>query len=505
MTDDLSQQEVIAFLSRPDTYGVTTVERMSTHGAHIFLAGDYAYKLKRAIKLPFMDYSTVERRHNMLGKEFDINRATAQALYISVKPIIRNAQGALAIGGHGEILDWVLTMRRFDQHNLFDDMARRGALRVELMDALADVIVDMHQRAPIVQRPEGDVFERVALDHIPPLRAIAVDQTIVGTVEQKLAKSCAALKPHLQKRTTRGFVRRCHGDLYLRNIVLIGGQPIPFDALEFDPAFATGDVYYDLAFLLMDLDHRGLRGHANRVLNRYVAATDDIEGLTALPLFLAGRAVVRAKVSAISAGLGDGKARGPYLQEALAYLNLADTYLPPAQPRLIAVGGLSGTGKTRASYAFAPELAPAPGAIVLRSDFVRKRLHGVVETTRLPKQAYEPSVTDWVYSVLAAGARRCLEAGFSCVLDAVFALPVERQAAEALADELGVPFVGCWLEAPLDVRQSRVKLRVKDASDADSAIAAQQEYYDLGEIGWHRIDAGGDLAMTMRQLAAVGL
>jgi aminoglycoside phosphotransferase family enzyme/predicted kinase len=502
MTDELSQREVIAFLCDPATHGDNAVDRMSTHGAHIFLAGPFAYKLKRAVKLAFMDYSTVERRRAMLQEEFDVNRDAAPELYVSVNPITRGADARLEIGGDGAVMDWILTMRRFDQSDLLDNMAGRGVLPLGLMDILADVIVAMHRRAPVVRRKEPEIFCQTALDNISPLRETFMESTAVDRIARHIGETCEALKEHLRQRSAQGFVRRCHGDLHLRNIVCLDGQPTPFDALEFDATLATGDVYYDLAFLLMDLDHRELPSHANRIFNRYVSITGDIAGLSGLPLFLAVRAAVRTKVAVASGSLAHGSDAAAWKTDAQNYLRLADSYLPAPTPRLLAIGGLSGTGKSRAAYEIAPKVSPAPGALVLRTDEIRKRLHQVADTTRLPKHAYETSVTDRVYSILLADARRCLEAGYSCILDAVFAGPEERLNAEAVAASLGVPFVGCWLEASLTVRQARINQRTNDASDADASIAEKQEAYDLGKISWHRIDARDRLEHTTRQLTA---
>jgi len=342
MTDEFSQQEIIDFLCDSDTHGGNAVEQMSTHGAHIFLAGPFAYKLKRAVKLPFMDYSTVDRRRAMLQEEFDVNRDTAPALYISVKPITRSADGILTIGDDGAVMDWVLTMRRFDQSDLLDSMARCGGLPIGLMDALAHVIVDMHQRAPVVRRKEVEIFSQMALDNISPLRQTFLESSAVDRIARDISEACDALKEHLRQRSTLGFVRRCHGDLHLRNIVCLDGQPTPFDALEFAAALATGDVYYDLAFLLMDLDHRGLHSHANRILNRYVGSTGDIAGLYGLPLFLAVRAAVRTKIAVASGDLAQGSDTAVWRKEAENYLSLAGSYLPAPSPRLLAIGAYQG-------------------------------------------------------------------------------------------------------------------------------------------------------------------
>jgi predicted kinase len=261
-----------------------------------------------------------------------------------------------------------------------------------------------------------------------------------------------------------------------------------FDAIEFDPALATGDVFYDLAFLLMDLIERDLRAQATIVLNRYLAETrreSDLDALAALPLFLSVRAVIRAKVAA---------ARGAP-EDARAYFALAQKLIAPAKPRLVAVGGLSGTGKSLFARALAPHLEPPPGAVWLRSDVERKALFGKRETDKLPEQAYAAEVTDKVYAALAAKARRIIAAGHSAIVDAVFARAEERkQIAKA-----GAPFTGLFLTADLATRLSRVGGRKGDASDADAGIARAQEQYDLGPLDWAVVDASGTPQETLRR------
>ncbi len=501
MSDDNSQRDVVNFLSQPKTHGGSPVDRITTHGAHVFLSGDRAYKLKRAVKLPFMDFSTVERRRTMLEREFRINRGIGGDIYLAVEPIVRTSGNGFRIGGSGDVVDWVLVMRRFAQHDLLDDMARRRTLSLEFMEPLADVIVTMHRVAPAIDRVGADFFRGVALDNITSLRETTVDQNLVTQTAGRLERACSDLREHLGWRSRNGYVRLCHGDLHLRNIVFLDGRPLPFDALEFDDSLAIGDVYYDLAFLLMDLDHRGFRGHANRVLNRYVSQTGDIEGLKALPLFMATRAAVRAKVAALTAMLAEGRAKQS-AHEAVAYLRLAGSYLPAPAPRLIAIGGLSGTGKSKASLEIAPSLGAAPGAIVIRSDILRKQLAGIPETTRLPEDSYTRAMTARVYDALDSIAGRCLTSGYTCVVDAVFAQVVERSNIERIAREHGVPFTGCWLETKFATRLARIEGRRNDASDANFVVAHRQETFDRGQSDWHAIDANGDGDCTARQIAA---
>jgi predicted kinase len=285
-------------------------------------------------------------------------------------------------------------------------------------------------------------------------------------------------------------VRQCHGDLHLRNIVLIDGHPTLFDGIEFNDEIACGDVLYDLAFLIMDLWRRDLRHHANVVLNGYLGVTGDLAGLPLMPLFLSCRAAIRAKTSATAATLQrDAGRRDTLAALAREYLAMADGLLRPANGRLLTIGGLSGTGKTTLARALAPVLPPVPGAMIVRSDEVRKSLAGVSPLTHLGPEGYAPDFTRRVYATMLERALQIVRTGHSVVLDAVFANSTDRDEIETLARNERIPWVGLWLEAPELVMAGRVRDRSRDASDADVAVVRRQVAQDVGPIRWHRIDA----------------
>lgn len=505
---DSDQREVTAFLGDPRSHGGVAVERVDTHAAMVFLAGDRAYKLKRAVRYPYLDYSTVERRHAACVAELTLNRRTAPTLYLRVAPVVRRGDG-LALGGEGAappeaVLDWVVVMQRFPADALLERMAERGALTDDLTRALADSVAAFHQTAERRTDGGGAAAMRAVIDG--NLRELRDSPALFppDRVDRLATRSVAALDrlaPLMEARREAGFVRHGHGDLHLRNIVLLGGRPTLFDGIEFDESLAVIDIAYDLAFLLMDLEQRGLRAHANTVLNRWLDATGDLEGLALLPLFLSMRAAVRAKVAAAAARLrGDDGGAAGLRREAVGYLDLAIRALDPAPPRLVAVGGLSGTGKTRLALGLAPWIGPMPGAVVLRSDVLRKRLFGVADTDRLPAEAYDMAVTRRVYALLAEQARRVLAAGHAAVADAVHARPEERAAIAAVARDLRARFDGVWLDAPLATRVARVESRRGDASDATAEVATRQDSYDVGAIDWLRVDAGRDAADALADL-----
>ncbi len=296
------------------------------------------------------------------------------------------------------------------------------------------------------------------------------------------------------------MVRRGHGDLHLGNVALLDGDPVLFDAIEFSPLIAAGDVLYDLAFLLMDLVERSLPAAANVVVNRYLAETrriSDLDAIAALPFFMSLRAAIRANVTASRAAIARKPDREEARSGAKKYFALACRLIRPAPPVLVGIGGLSGTGKSRLAAALAPELAPPPGAIVLRSDVERKALAGRREDERLPPQAYAPERTTRVYATLVEKAGRVIAAGHSVIVDAVFARPQERDALRNVAQARGVTFHGLFLTADMATRVARVGSRSGDASDADAAVARAQERYVLGHKDWHSIDASGAPECTL--------
>lgn len=302
----------------------------------------------------------------------------------------------------------------------------------------------------------------------------------------------------IYRRATDGFVRLCHGDLHLRNVVEIRGRPTIFDAIEFNEELAVIDVLYDLSFLLMDLDHCRMRPLANRVLNRYLEVTGDYAGLATLPLFLSTRAAVRAMVSASIAEAMSGDTDDRAQEQAL-FWELAGDYLTPSPSRLVAIGGVSGTGKSTAAQGLAPEIGPAPGAVILRSDALRKRQFGVDRFDRLPPDAYGQAVSHAVYGELVDAARTVLQGDHAVIADAVFAGPEERRDIANIAG--GRRFDGFWLDAPDEILEARIAARIRDVSDADADVLAVQRRYGLGQIDWRRIDATaepGAIAEAMR-------
>ena len=501
---DDAQREVIAFLRDPASYppDAGPIEVIETHASLVFLAGRRAYKLKRAVTYPYLDFSTAALRQAACAAELKLNRRTAPELYLEVSAISRRPGGKLGWGRAGEALDFVVVMRRFDQRDLLDSVAGAGGLSAPLIHRLTAHIAAFHEKAEQrLDRGGAAAMAAVARTNVDCLRRCAAagfSAAQIDRIDAATRSEVARLADLFDERRAAGKVRRCHGDLHLRNICLVDGTPVLFDCVEFSDDLATIDVLYDLSFLLMDLEHRGHPEAANLVFNRYLDLTDDDDGLALMPLCLSLRAVIRAHVTATMAEHGWG---GGDRQQAFAdgrrYLDEAEAALEPLPPRLVAIGGPSGSGKSTLAAGLAPELGRRPGARWLRSDVLRKLRFGSEPETALPAEAYAPEITERVYRDLCDRAAAALRAGHSAVIDAVAIRAEERDAFAAVAAAAGAPFTGLWLEAPEAAMAARLGARRDDASDATAAVLYQQLATDPGTLDWARIDAAGDPGATL--------
>lgn len=486
---ELGQAEIVAALESGAAVGDEgPLRRISTHLSHVFLGPERVYKLKRAVRLPFVDFSTLEQRRAACEAELKLNQRFAGPLYERVQPVTRAEDGKVRLGGLGPALDWLVVMRRFEDGALLDELARAGRLEPALVSEAAQAIARFHaESAPVSGAGRAEKY----LEIVRGLRRTEANGAAIHGLRPGPDGLYAALEaeierraPLIEARRRAGKVLRGHGDLHLRNICRFEGHAVPFDALEFDPALATADALYDIAFLLMDLRRRGLRAHACLAMNAYWDAADEEEsGLALLPLFMALRAEVRA---AVAMQVGDPK-------EAAAYRALGQELLAPFAPRFVAIGGLSGSGKSALARALAPELPGACGARLLRTDVIRKSGRPLAEA--LGSEAYSSAARAAAYTALAAHVHEAFDAGASVIADATF------QEAEVRAEVLaGGPAraqrTALWLRASTETRLARVGARSGDASDAGVEVAAAQTEPQL-EPGWTVIDANGPLPQTL--------
>ena len=499
------QAAALAFLDKEVAGGAA--KRVDTHASIVYLAPDRVLKIKRAVRLPFLDYSTLEKRKAACEEELAVNRRFAPGIYRRVVAITRDHDG-LEIGGSGPAIEWAVEMARFDENRTFDHLARAGRLPPELAETLADVLHDAHRPADKSDGASwlasiGTLIDR----NTEKFRTqAALAREAVERLHELSHRQLRANRRLLEARAAAGLVRRCHGDAHLGNLVLIDDRPVLFDAIEFDPVIATTDILYDLAFPLMDLIHFGLHAGANRLFNRYLQASwrENGDALAVLPLFLSVRAAIRSHVLFTRCEQAPDDVEDA--AAARSYFDLALKLLEPVRLSLIAIGGKSGTGKTVLARDAAPRVAPLPGAVLLRSDVIRKELHGVDPLEALPQAAYTHDATALVYRTLTDRARQVIAQGYSVILDAAFLHAAERDELAAEARGMQADFRPVFLDADLAVRLKRIAGRRRDASDANAQVAAGQDTYDIGRLDWPVIDASGTPAETLaRSVAHLGV
>jgi len=496
------QDAVLSFLASPAWTGGLPVKRIDTHAASVFLSGNRVLKVKRAVKFPYLDYSTLELRKRACLSEIEVNRPFAPELYQGLTRITRTADASLEVGGGGDAVEWAVEMRRFDEALTLDLYVSKNEIAAEMATAIVKRLAEVHRSAP---RQDAEVWisalsrflrehNQIYLSH-PQLFDASRAQSLLRKTETALAEANSLIR----ERSKTGLLVRGHGDLHLGNIALIKGEPVIFDAVEFDPVIASGDVLYDLSFLLMDLIRHGQKLAANAALNGYLSFAnhpENLSGLRLLPLFLSIRSSIRAVVAV-------ARYERSHEQEdariAKGYFEAACRFIAPPPPRLVAIGGLSGSGKSFLAKRVAPFVMPEPGAAVLRSDVKRKVMSGVSETAKLAPASYTQEASARVYTALLDDAKAALKTGHSVIVDAVFAKPEERAAVERIASELKVSFQGIFLRADISTRLQRVEQRKGDASDADAKVALAQESYEINARGWASVDSSGEADATLKE------
>ncbi|HMN22500.1 MAG TPA: AAA family ATPase [Ottowia sp.] len=451
---------------------------IETHASWVLLAGDEAWKIKKPVKLDFLDFSTLERRRAACEEELRINRRTAPQLYLGVVPITGTRQ-APRLGGDGPAIEYAVHMRRFDRDAEGTRLAQRGLLTAAHIDTLARQVAALHEAAEraLPDGPYGEpgAIARLAEDNFAPLETLlAGTDAAPGLAELRrwTRAETERLAPFMQARRVGGRVRECHGDLHLGNIVWLEGEAVLFDALEFDPQLRWIDTLADVAFVFMDLHQHGQPGLAWRFLNLYLDLTGDHAGLALLSYYAAYRALVRAKVAALRVqAAGD-----VHWQGVRRYLGLALDLSRPRALSLYIASGVSGSGKSSQSQ----PLIEQRGIVRLRADVERKRLYGLApeqSSACVPGGIYTREASARTYGELLARARCVLEAGHAVLADATFLRRAHRAEFIALADALGVPCRILAFDAPEAVLRERVARRKVvggDASEADVAVLEHQ-------------------------------
>jgi len=468
-------QRLIASLMRPDAYPhpADPVEHIETHISHVFLAGDFAYKLKKPLNLGFLDFSTLDRRRHCCEEEVRLNRRLAPDLYMGVVAIAGTAS-APGIGRPGPVQEYAVQMHRFPQEALLS----RQTLSGELMDRLAEEVADFHARIPIADPddPFGtpDAVRAPMIANLVQIRACAAlrDQSDrLDRLEAWTGSRWQALTPAIDRRRRHGHIRECHGDMHRGNIALVDGQIRIFDAIEFNPALRWIDTASEIAFLIMDLEESGAVPRARRFLNRYLERNGDYGSLQVLDFYKVYRALVRAKVLAIRLGQVDLDPMEAERDQAqcIRYLELAESYTAPRSPRLLIACGLSGSGK---SY-LGCRLREAMPVIHLRSDVERKRLFGISERATtfasLDAGIYFPAATDWTYGRLLWLTEAILADGYDVLVDATFIAHERRARFWGLARRHGARAAILVLDAPLEVLRERIICRLAGGEDASEA------------------------------------
>ncbi len=489
---ETDQAASVAFMMRAETHGGAAVEHIETHISHIFLAGAFAWKMKKAVSLDFVDFATLDRRRAACEAELVVNARTARAMYLDVVAI-NSSNGKLWLGPPTAPVEYLVRMHRFAQEDLLDRMAVAHRLDLQTVREFADAVASLHLAAEVVHPRSAFA---TTLDDLIANLGHAVPDALRPAFEnwrEKVVPLARTLAPRLSARARRGAVRHGHGDLHLNNACRFRGEVVLFDAIEFEPRFSHVDVLYDAAFALMDLRHRDEDEAAIVFLGRYLVATRDYADLPALRLFLSTRAAVRALVGVLSPSGQAGAA--DYL--ALA----ADLLAPPRPPWVIAIGGRSGTGKSTLAQALAPGVAAAPDTVVLRTDEIWKCMLGCRPDMTLPADAYRPEVTAAVYRRLARDAGRALKAGASVIVDAAMLKPEQRAIASDIARDNGVAFQGFWLVGSEETLAERIATRGTDASDADPQVMRRQP--KIEEVaGWQTLRSDRDRSATLAEARA---
>jgi uncharacterized protein len=471
-------------LMRPEafTHSVERIELVETHISWVLRTGPFAYKIKKPVRLEFIDASTLQQRLHLCEEELRLNRRLAPQLYLDVVPVVRTAEGLL-VGGSGPAVDYAVRMLQFAASDELPALLDREDVDVAEIEALGATLAQFHLKAdvaPARRAPERtqQMYDAVLgnlgqlLAHLDSPQPAAHLGGLVDWTHDR----ADVLEPIFQMREQNGFVRECHGDLHTANVVKLNDRLVPFDCIEFDPDLRWIDVISDIAFLVMDLASHGRADLAFALLSRYLEVTGDYDGVRVLPFYAVYRALVRAKIDALM--VEKVPARAAEFRERLQKrVATAQTWTAPRQPMLILMHGPSGSGKSWLSGRLVPSLR----AVRVRSDLERKRLAGIESTmpatARVREGIYTPAFSHRTYGRLADCAESCLRSGLSVIVDAAFLDANDRRLFRTLAERLKVPYAIVSCEADPITLAQRVDERArehKDASDATLSVLDTQ-------------------------------
>jgi len=477
-------------LRNPSAYSHPTgpVEVAETHISWVFLAGPYAYKVKKPVNLGFLDFSTLQQRKFYCHEELRLNRRLCRKLYLGVIPIVLR-EGALRVGGIGETVDYCVQMQRFDRTRELDRLLANKELTPRHIDRLAEEIAAFHRGLNPVPMESGsgtpeNLIKPILRNFTHTASSNPGEEECIAKLKEWTIKEHGKLTELFAERKRMGFIRECHGDMHTGNMVEREGEILIFDCIEFSRELSCIDIVSDISFLFMDLLHAGATLLAWRVLNRWLSITGDYSSLPLLRFYTLYRAMVRAKVTAIRSSQASQPAeKQSALEEHCSYLRFGETLTQESQPMLIITMGLSGSGKTTLSEA----LAETIGAVLARSDIERKRLSGLAPLQRSSREKelsiYTEAKTRETYSGLLAIALTALQAGLTMIVDATFLCESDRKQFMDLAESVGSDFVILSIHAPLELLEKRVGKRAQEGSDASEAGT------EVLEAQYHSIEA----------------
>ena len=476
-----ARQHAVALRASLEASDGRPVRLIETHISWVLLTDTLAYKLKKPVRLPFLDFTTPAARRHFCEEELRLNRRLAPSLYIDVVDVRESPEGP-RIGGAGRVLDVAVRMRRFPDGALWSEMLAAGTLAAHHIDAMAQRLSDFHGDVavalPGTTFGSAAVHQRTTLRLIEGIEARDGEATSRGmdverlTLRAWLGQQMQALAQLWEARRRDGRVRECHGDLHLANVLQLGGEATAFDGIEFDDELRWIDVLDDISFLGMDLLAHGQRALAFRFVNAYLEASGDYDGLPALRFYMVCRALVRAQVTSIRERQA---VRSAARCGTVDYLALASALSLSANARLAIAHGLPGSGKSFVSQ----RVLEATGAIRVRSDVERKRLFGLgalqSSRDRVGGGIYDAATTERTYARLHAVAHVALGAGWPVIVDAAFLASAERAPFAALAASLAVPFSIFDCQAALPLLHQRLEQRQASGADPSEADAAVLE------------------------------